>query len=64
MPGKPSIVVTGDLVGQVANGKSVTTTVHQGNLEFRGYFMPLTVPPTLASGGTKEVLEVFQAQQS
>jgi hypothetical protein len=64
MPRKPPIAFSGDLIGQVAKGNSVTATVHQGNVAFRAYLMPVSVPPTLAAGGTKEVLEVIQVEQT
>lgn len=58
----PAVQIDAKSIEQAAAGKSTFTTVHQGNLEFRGYLTAVPVPASLRAGNTHEVLEVFEAQ--
>ncbi|HZU14616.1 MAG TPA: hypothetical protein VFB58_17395 [Chloroflexota bacterium] len=58
--GEPLITSGGSLVQEALHGKSTFTTIQQGNLQFRAYITPLSVPPFLHTNGTSGAIEVFQ----
>jgi len=55
---KPNIALSSKSLSDAVKG-STFTTVQEGNLEFRAYLTPMTVPATMKALGTHEILEVF-----
>ena len=57
--GQPQIPLDGNLVTDVDGGKTVSTTVHLGNIAYRAFLTPLDIPPSLRSNNTHGILAVF-----